>query len=779
MKINEIYIKAFGGLTDYKLDFNPEFQIIYGENESGKTTIQNFIKTIFYGFSKSGNSVETNNRKKYIPWSGKQMGGYIIFTHQGFTYRLDRSFGKSKSNDQTKLQNESNGEEIHLKNYDQPGYELFQISAIEFVNMAFLENPQIPNKTLPSLDQKINRKIGLAEYDWSYDEMIQRLNKAKKHYQADRGSTGFINNLERQAEELQINLKQAIECDQNIARLSQDIELFKKKLTKLEKRENNLKLQKKQHEKLKTAESFEKYKRLQAELESQAKIEGESKSDILKSKSVTVQDLTEIAMQRQQTAYALSEFEIKQSLAKQRLREQNKYLQEAEQKKADILRERSRLQYLKQSNLQRDAKVYKKRTISVTSFIPLALAEIFFLIGGLLLRKSSPVFAVILIVLAVILPFLMVVFYYILQKRQENQAKQYQAVVRKHEMRKLKIENDLQDLEWNLDRIENHAEEFDKERSTLTEQVEQAKILYQRELNKLKHLIKPYFTKLPNDDQLDLAIQTLREQTVDGVQNQERIKAIKNDIRKLKGNYHSAEFYQSYLDAQNWLKKHQKHLRTFPEYSAKYIDTQLQGVTEQRLQYREKLATDKTSLNHLNKNQTSTINLEKKLLATEKKLKEAQENYNALLMSTHLLEQCRSSFEQEIRPRLNEKAAKYLSAMTGNDANDLRIDQDFNIKLKSDVESYHEQVYYSGGLNDQINLALRLALADLLQDSVSKIPLILDDPFIQLDENRAKNTLDLLKKLGIKGKRQILLFTSLKSIYSIINKETDIIRRLK
>ncbi len=372
----------------------------------------------------------------------------------------------------------------------------------------------------------------------------------------------------------------------------------------------------------------------------------------------------------------------------------------------------------------------------------------------------------------------MVVFYFVLQKRQERQIKAYETALRNHQMRKLKIENELQDLEWSLDRIENHIQAFGTERDQLQDDLEQANIIYERELNKLKYLIKPYFTKLPNDDQLDLAIQSLREQTVDSVHNEEKINAIKAEMRELKGHYKPAEFYQQYLEAQDWLRDHQADLRTFPEFSQNHIESQLQGIEEERLKLREKLAADKSNLEHLNKNQISTIELENKLAKTEEEIKAAEFNYKSILMSIHLLERSRMSFEQEIRPQLNKKAAAYLSLMTGAEYNELAIDKNFNLKLKSEDTAFHDQANNNGGLNYQINLALRLALTELLQDSIAKLPLILDDPFIQLDQARAKRTFALVKDLNKKGKRQIILFTSQKSIYNIVDSESDVIRCL-
>ena len=52
MKINKIKINSFGKLRNKEIEFKNGINILYGENESGKSTIMNFIKNTLYGISK-------------------------------------------------------------------------------------------------------------------------------------------------------------------------------------------------------------------------------------------------------------------------------------------------------------------------------------------------------------------------------------------------------------------------------------------------------------------------------------------------------------------------------------------------------------------------------------------------------------------------------------------------------------------------------------------------------------------------------------------------------
>ena len=75
----------------------------------------------------------------------------------------------------------------------------------------------------------------------------------------------------------------------------------------------------------------------------------------------------------------------------------------------------------------------------------------------------------------------------------------------------------------------------------------------------------------------------------------------------------------------------------------------------------------------------------------------------------------------------------------------------------------------SAGTQDQIYLALRLAIMDCLSPD-EKLPLILDDAFARYDEDRLEQVLRILA--GEAEERQILIFTCQ-------NREIDTLKRLK
>ena len=51
MKINKIKINSYGKLKNKEINLENNLNIIYGQNESGKSTLLKFILNIFYGAS--------------------------------------------------------------------------------------------------------------------------------------------------------------------------------------------------------------------------------------------------------------------------------------------------------------------------------------------------------------------------------------------------------------------------------------------------------------------------------------------------------------------------------------------------------------------------------------------------------------------------------------------------------------------------------------------------------------------------------------------------------
>lgn len=87
--IKEITIYGYGKWVDQHFEFTNPVQVIYGPNEAGKSTMIDFIISVFFGFQNKRQAVHG----QYFPKNSNAYGGEILFTEQGVTYRLTRTAG--------------------------------------------------------------------------------------------------------------------------------------------------------------------------------------------------------------------------------------------------------------------------------------------------------------------------------------------------------------------------------------------------------------------------------------------------------------------------------------------------------------------------------------------------------------------------------------------------------------------------------------------------------------------------------------------------------------
>lgn len=96
MKINKIKINNFGNLSDKNIEFK-KFNIIYGKNESGKSTLQSYIVSALYGIQKTKNGKAMSDFDKYEPWNGGEFSGIINYAlDNGDEYNVFRNFKNNK-----------------------------------------------------------------------------------------------------------------------------------------------------------------------------------------------------------------------------------------------------------------------------------------------------------------------------------------------------------------------------------------------------------------------------------------------------------------------------------------------------------------------------------------------------------------------------------------------------------------------------------------------------------------------------------------------------------
>ena len=205
MEIKTIKINSYGKLKNKEINFKKNFNIIYGENESGKSTLLKFIINSLYGTSKNKKGKDISDFEKYKPWEGEDFSGKLIYELDNKNkYEIFREFNKKNP----KIFNE-NGEDI-IKEYNidkNRGSEFFydqtQISEEMFLatSVAMQQEVKIGKDAQNFLIQKISNVLGTGEDNISYKKAIEKLNKKQlKKIGTERSREKPLNIIEREIE---------------------------------------------------------------------------------------------------------------------------------------------------------------------------------------------------------------------------------------------------------------------------------------------------------------------------------------------------------------------------------------------------------------------------------------------------------------------------------------------------------------------------------------------------------------------------------------------------
>lgn len=115
MYIEKIQMKNFGKFHETSFDFAPGLNVIYGENESGKTTLHTFLTGMLFGIEKSrGRKRGDDLYSAYEPWnSASYYVGNMTMKIGGKSFLLERNFYSKEKTAQ--LRNLQDGEELSVE----------------------------------------------------------------------------------------------------------------------------------------------------------------------------------------------------------------------------------------------------------------------------------------------------------------------------------------------------------------------------------------------------------------------------------------------------------------------------------------------------------------------------------------------------------------------------------------------------------------------------------------------------------------------------------------
>ena len=158
--------------------------------------------------------------------------------------------------------------------------------------------------------------------------------------------------------------------------------------------------------------------------------------------------------------------------------------------------------------------------------------------------------------------------------------------------------------------------------------------------------------------------------------------------------------------------------------------------------------------------------IDEEIAEVKERIKSLEKKLKGVEIATNYMEKAFKELQKSFGPVINKKVEDIFKDVTKGAYKDLRVSEDYNLVVK-DTKSNKimDASYLSSGTYDQIYLALRLGIIDIIFED-KKVPIILDESFTQYDDNRLKTMLDIIYKRVYKN--QIILFTCQKREINIL-----------
>ncbi len=282
MQIKNVKINNYGKIKDKDISFSDKINIIYGENEAGKSTLMRFIINSLYGISKNKKGKEYSDFEKYKPWNGDDFSGKISYELDNKEkYEIFRDFKKKSP----KIFNEnmediSKNFSINKSTGNEFFYEQTKIDEELFLSTLVVNQQEIKLEKQEQnvLIQKIANLIGTGEDNVSFKRAIDRLNKKqldevgtpKSREKPINIVSKNIEKLKKEKEEIEKYVDIKYEIDDKKNRLQEEI--------------NELNAQNEFLQNLKLLNENEKIEKEKIKIKENIKNENEEKINLLKNK---------------------------------------------------------------------------------------------------------------------------------------------------------------------------------------------------------------------------------------------------------------------------------------------------------------------------------------------------------------------------------------------------------------------------------------------------------------------------------------------------------------
>lgn len=750
MIIKELYIAEFGGIKNKKIEFGNDkrLNVIYGENESGKSTVFLFIKFMLYGLQRK--SQTNTERERSLSWSGSVASGSMTVEHDGKEFRIERNFSDRVRGEKLSILSLDSGTAV-VTNKSVGEYflgvprEVFESSACVSQMCSSEVNGE---KTAQSLSNMLSS----ADEDVNTAAVLKELNAIRVSYLHKNQGGGMLFDDESKINSLRMKLDEAKNATLAIEGKTESFDKIKKEYEalKLELEKNDALVT--QFNKISVLKRFEALKHKEAEL---ATVVG--KKDVFAKASLSTEyfpDRTHIA-ELSAASRELAERELLLDAKERKLAEHIKNYNSELASLGEIAEKNGGKNTIVPPLRQAIAKAYSKLKVGAVLGIG-ALA--FGIFGALSFFLINTIVFIIALCVAVGLGSAAMSLLVIGGKAKNIAVAELTKVAYSYDTNPDGLEDRIVEAIKELSRMRAYNAEHEKlvaEEDFAEESLEASK---QRAY---KLLLRTMGDRAePECDVINTEVRRLSEflDKYDALSREEdTFKRIVENERVSLSRYN------------------EEKLRS--EITVKIEDATAEAVEEaerrknfllaKKTAYDGKITILQNELIALRIKAEDPMPIADRLALLEEKHKNDREFYDALLLAMNVIEDSSAAMRGSVTPIISKTASEFMSVMSNDKYSTLRTNAKLGIMLDKDGFAVASE-YLSAGTKDAAYIALRIALIMHIYKN-ERPPIIFDESFCQLDDTRLGRAMELLFSL-VKEGMQVIVFTSHKREAEICRK---------
>ncbi|MCL2587883.1 MAG: AAA family ATPase [Oscillospiraceae bacterium] len=743
---------SFGALQNQRLTFAPGLNIVHGPNERGKSTWCAFIRAMLYGINTSERNKDgvLAEKTKYRPWSGHAMEGIMeVEIEDGRSVAIQRTALGTSPMKKLDVRYSGSGEEVTALMNDNLGETLTGVPEAVFVRSAFIRQAGLKVAQTGQLEQRIAALVSSGEEGVSYRDttgILGAWQRKRRH-----NKTGQIPALEAEIAAIDQALERLAEASIAYNEVSLDLDRVMARTHELRADHDAILELERRTARKNIMEARDKLRELDLEIEALRKQ--------LTYKGAEIQK--ETLVEAQENHDKLISLSMKHTDAKADKEAAGRDLELIEEEKRNtsfggrnITEAKELVAQAEAANREADeAAAFNKQkyTFPLAALPVLALAALALdLVSDWTIIPLWPI-SVLALIATGILGFQ---FYRKWKFAAEAEKKRGEAFVR------LRVGN-IEDLQREFVGYQHLCEQAEVH-SAVLEAAEQTADQIKADMQTCK-------------DTFEQQVQSVSDEAGDFAAASETLTALRKRMDRLEL-ANSERVAAAHLDTALTTNYDGDPLQPIPQDS---LELPLMNKNEALYE----LKRSEKELDSLKNNYALALGevralgdpvvLGAKRGGMVSRLRDLTRQHEALGLALDVLAEADSEIAARFSPLLGQRAGYYLDRLTDGGYKRVVFDKNLSPSTERAGESVSRDILYlSGGTIDQVYLALRLAICDMVFPPEKACPIILDDALVSFDEGRMCKALDLLKELA--AERQIILFSCHKREAAYLAGGTDV-----